>query len=309
MSDIHIRRMESADRLEVAELICVSTNYWYQMRGKPAIFPGGPAATEVFFDVYEALDPGCGIVAQSTRSGRLAGSCFVHPRPTHVSLGIMNAHPNYFGQGVARVLLSHAIELADREGKPLRLVSSALNLDSFSLYTRAGMVPRTAFQDMFLDVPEGGLDHRVDGAEHVREGRPEDADAMSDLEMELLGIRRPQDFRYFLANRDRFWHVSVYEDPAGRIDGFMASCAHHGCNMIGPGTMRTAAQAASLLLAELNRHAGRRPVFLVPVECSELVRLAYAWGAKNCELHFSQVCGPWQPPKGIFMPTFLPETA
>ena len=42
---------------------------------------GRPETAALFFDVYDALDPGCGVVAVSIYSGRLAGSCFHHPRP------------------------------------------------------------------------------------------------------------------------------------------------------------------------------------------------------------------------------------
>ena len=116
MADMHLRPMQLEDRTEVAELICVSTNYWYQMRARPPIFTAGPASTGIFFDVYEALDPGCGVVAENPENGRLMGSCFYHPREKHVSLGIMNVHPNYFGQGVARALLEYIIDFADGLG-------------------------------------------------------------------------------------------------------------------------------------------------------------------------------------------------
>ena len=79
--------------------------------------------------------------------------------------------------------------------------------------------------------------------------------------------------------------------------------------MIGPCAALSAAPAAALLEAELDRHRGRSPVFLVPAECTELVQTAYAWGARNCELHFAQVRGACQPLRGVLMPTFLPETA
>ena len=69
MSALSLRPMRPEDRIEVAELICVSTNFWYQKRGNPPIFPGGPESTVVFFDVYEALDPGCGVVAKRAVSG------------------------------------------------------------------------------------------------------------------------------------------------------------------------------------------------------------------------------------------------
>jgi GNAT superfamily N-acetyltransferase len=299
------------DRAEVAELICDSTNHWYRKHRGFEVFPGGAATTAVYFDVYRALDPDCGVVAEDGENGRLMGSCFVHPRETHVSLGIMNVRPDCFGRGVARALLQHITDFADREGKPVRLVSSAMNLDSYSLYTRAGFVPRRAYQDMFVDVPDGGLERLPTGllSKKIREAALSDVEAIAGLEMELTGIGRTEDFRYMIANRDGFWHTSVLEANGGALDGFMVSCAHPGCNMIGPGLARTCDQAAALLLAELDCHRGRRPVFLAPVDCSDLVRQAYQWGARNCELHFSQVRGPCPPLRGVNLPTFLPETA
>jgi GNAT superfamily N-acetyltransferase len=308
MNAFELRTMTPADRSDVAELICLSTNVWYQTHGRPLIFAGGPASTTVFFDVYEALDPGCGVVAVSRDGGRIVGSCFYHPRPTHVSLGIMNVHPNYFGAGIARAILQHIIQLAQREGKPVRLVSSAMNLDSFSLYTRAGFVPQTPYQDMVLSVPAEGLALSTEGDRFVRAARPEDVPAMVALEMEIAGISREKDFRYFLENRAGFWHTSVWEQN-GRIEGFMVSSGHPGCNMIGPGAARNHEQIASLLLAELRLHKGRTPVFLVPVQCGPLVARMYQWGATNCEMHFSQSHGPAKPLTGLHMPTFLPETS
>src|SRR3954452_5693189 len=204
-----IRPMRPADRSELADLICVSTNYWYRAAGKPAIFNAGPKATCLFADVYEALDPGCCVVAEEPETGRLMGSCFYHPRETHVSLGIMNVHPNYFGSGVARRLLGHIVDLAEQKSKPVRLVSSAMNLDSFSLYTRAGFVPRAAFQDMMIAVPSEGLGQGISqsfpGAERVRPARPDDASAMADLEMRLSHIRREKDYRHFVQNPEGIW--------------------------------------------------------------------------------------------------------
>jgi hypothetical protein len=49
-------------------------------------------------------------------------------------------------------------------------------------------------------------------------------------------------------------------------------------------------------------------VFLVPVECSELVRQVYDWGGRNVEAHLHQVRGAFQPFRGVNLPTFMPET-
>ncbi len=103
MGEMDLRQMTPDDASEVAELIYASINVWYRDNGHPEIqFQGGPGVTEVFYETYNALAPGATVVAVSPASGRIMGSCFFHPRPTHVGLGIMNVHPNYFGFGVAR---------------------------------------------------------------------------------------------------------------------------------------------------------------------------------------------------------------
>lgn len=309
MKSIQLRAATPEDRAEIAELIYASTNAWYQLRGMPPIFSGGPETTEVFCEVYDELEPGCCVVAENPRTGRLMGSCFYHPRPQHVSLGIMNVHPNYFGRGVARALLDYIIDYTDRHGhKALRLTQSALNLDSFSLYNSAGFVPRYAYQDMMLQVPEGGLSTSLPGLEQVRDATPGDVSALADLELSVSGISRETDYRFCIKNGQGFWHASVYEVSAGKIEGFLISSGHPAFNMLGPGVARTEAQAAALIYKELDQYRGRSPVTLVPMEKTGLVRQMYEWGARNVELHFCQVRGEFQPFAGVNLPTFFPET-
>ncbi len=309
MKSIPLRTATPEDRAEIAELIYSSTNAWYQLRGMPQIFSGGPETTEVFCEVYDALEPGCCVVVENPRTGRLMGSCFYHPRPQHVSLGIMNVHPNYFGRGVAWALLDYIIDYTNRHGyKALRLTQSALNLDSFSLYNSAGFVPRYAYQDMMLQVPEGGLRTGLPGLEHVRDATPDDVSALVDLELSVSGISRETDYRFCIKNGQGFWHVSVYEVSPGKIEGFLISSGHPAFNMLGPGVARTEAQAAALIYRELDQYRGRSPVTLVPMEKMGLVRQMYEWGARNVELHFCQVRGEFQPFAGVNLPTFFPET-
>jgi len=303
-----IRAMAPADWSEVSDLICLSTNYWYQSQGKPPIFTSGPAATRLFCEVYEDLDPGCCLVAEHRQTRRLMGSCFYHPRETHFSLGIMNAHPNYFRSGVARALLAEIVQRAEEAGKPVRLVSSAMNLDSFSLYTRAGFVPRQTYQDMYLRVPDEGLPVPVHPDFQVRDARPADVPAIGALERRIAGIAREKDYRYFIENLAGYWHASVAESAEGTLLGFAASIAHPGSTMIGPGFAVDQTVAASLLLTELDFRRGCSPVFLLPVDAADLVQQAYLWGSRNCEMHVAQVHGKWQPIQGIVLPTFMPET-
>src|SRR5262249_52328409 len=280
---------------EVADLIYASINVWYQKHGRARAFAGGPEAAEVYYDVYNALSPGCAVVAESPR-GRIMGSCFYHPRKHHVSLGIMNVHPNYFGAGVARALLKHIIDYTDRHGySSLRLTSSALNLDSFSLYNRAGFVPRVVFQDIAVAVPPDGLKQTVAGMDRVRDAVPTDVPAMAELEWEISGVTREEDCRYCIANQLGFWHVAVFESAGGSLDGFMTSSGHPLVNMLGPCVARTDEAAAALLLRELDLHRGRCPIFLVPADRPQLVHQIYTWGGRNTELSLCQVRGEFQP--------------
>src|SRR6266436_138712 len=218
MGDFELRAMRPDEFSAVAEIVCASIRAWYAAAGKPGRFPGGPESCLLFPEVYEDLDPGCCVVAEEKRSGRVAGSCFYHPRETHVSLGIMNAHPDYFGRGVAKALLQYVCDVADEQKKPLRLVSSAMNLDSFSLYTRAGFTARAVFHTMTVNVPKEGLPFTCEGMERVRNARLSDLDAIAALEWEMAGIRRKNDYRYFLENLQQIWHTSVIENRSGEID-------------------------------------------------------------------------------------------
>ncbi len=117
------------------------------------------------------------------------GACFYHPRETHVSLGIMSVRPNYSGKGEGRLMVDHILDFAGQNDyKACRLVSSALNLNLFSLYNRAGCVPQGAYQDMVMDVPENGLDVSVPGEDFSRAATFDDVYRMGELEMEIRGI-------------------------------------------------------------------------------------------------------------------------
>lgn len=302
-----LRPAIKADFASIARLIHDSTNAWYQSHGKPPIFTAGPESCLLFCQVYE-VDPGCCVVAEDEASGRIMGSCFYHPRETHVSVGIMNVHPDFFGRGVASKLLRSITDLADAQGMPVRLVSSAMNLDSFSLYTRGDFVPRAAFQDVMISVPVDGIKQTVPAITRVRPATAFDVPKMVALEEQISGIRREKDYYYFLENRLGIWHTSVLENASGAISGFLCSVAHPASTMLGPGIMRTEEDAMALIFAELDARRGLSPVFLVPVDRPQLVHAMYACGGRNCEIHFAQVRGHFEPFKGIVMPTFMPET-
>lgn len=300
MGPMVLRELRKDEWGELAELIFHSTNEWYERNLNRGCFGGGDASIcRIFPEVYEALDPGCCLAAEV--DGKLAGSCFYHPRETHVSLGIMNVSPKAGGKGVAGKLLGEIIRRAGE--KPVRLVSSVMNLDSYSLYTRAGFRPTAIFQDMYFpegkSLPPAGM--------QVRPAVMEDVPALVALEEELAGIRRGQDFEYFIENAAGIWSGFVFEGKEG-IEGFLFAVDHPGSRMLGPGVMRTPQVALELISTGLAGFGENSPIFLIPAKEKELVAGLYAAGARNCEIHVSQVLGASEEVRGVIMPTFMPET-
>jgi hypothetical protein len=81
-----LRTMEERDRWEVAELICASMNVWDILHGMaPGRFGGGPPQTDVFYQVYEQLDPGYCPSPRRTAAGSPAPATTANARRTRRS--------------------------------------------------------------------------------------------------------------------------------------------------------------------------------------------------------------------------------
>ncbi len=305
---------------EAAHLIYDSTNAWYEKHFGISVFTGEKDSALLFCRTYAALDgPENLLIAWDEEQKRIAGSCFVHPRPTHVALGIMNVHPDYFGQGVAPLILKRIIEIAASRKQPLRLVSSAMNLDSFSLYNRLGFVPYAIFQDMIFPnfnpskIAASFSDSFSALLASVREARKEDVAQITALDAQITGLNHTQDYSYFIQNPDGAWRTWVLEGADGRLDGVLSSVCDPGSCMLGPGLMCGETQMLALIFTAYKYYTQRcagpaTPVFLVPSGCSDALRTLYSWGARNTEIHVGQSLGPCESARGIVMPTFMPES-
>lgn len=291
-----IRSLQAHEWTDLAHLIHSSTNKWYQQNLNRDCFPKDqPDACRIFPEIYEALDPGCCLIAEI--DGKIAGSCFYHPHDTHFSLGIMNASSEFAGKGVAKRLLAEIINLA--EEKPIHLVSSGLNLDSYSLYTRAGFRPTAIYQDMtFPELPQ------IDSS-GTRPAQIADIPAIVQLEEELTGMNRDKYYHHFMENSENIWHGSLSEKN-GELTGFLFSVNHPGSALLGPGMMTNDPYALALIGAELKNFT-TPPLLLAPANRPELISQLYKLGARNCEIHFSQTLGEAPKTTGVIMPSFMPE--
>lgn len=309
--DFILRALTNEDVPEHADLLYSSFNAWYWKHGWGKDYFGcSPQETSIFYEIYNDLSPECSIAAFDSKTGRMMGSCFYHPREQHVSLGIMSVHPNYGGRGVGRQLVNHILDYTkDNNYKSCRLVSSAINMDSFSLYNRAGFIPRVTYHDMVINVPiEGFGNVAVKGEENVREAKITDIEGMGDLEMEVSGIRREIDYRYAIENPRDVLHSTVYVNDQGAIEGFMISVKHPALNMLGPCVARTEEVAIALIRKEIERFKGTWVLFSIPMDKRKMVEQMYSWNAINVETHLKEVWGHFPGFNGISMPSFLPET-
>ena len=298
-----LQRLQSHQHDELAKLLHASLDAWHRTRLNVDRFGTAWEPFRLTVDVYEALDPGCCVVAVDD-SGAIAGSAFFHPRETHVGVGVVTVHPGVFGRGVGRAMMEEIIRIAD--GKPLRLVSSAMNLDSFSLYTRLGFVPQMMLQSMTMNVPADGF---PGAGERMREATMADVPRIADFEFRMNGIRKEKDYCFFVENQSGCWRLSVIEKADGALAGFLAVSALPTDNMLGQGVAEDEATMLELLHTTMDRHfRGQTVTFILPSKCASLVQQAYAWGARNRETNLLSVLGDAPVMHGITLPTFLPES-
>ena len=305
-----LRALNDSDVPEYAQILYNSFNDWYWKHGWGKDYFGcKPQETSIFYDIYNDLTPGRSIAAFDDETGRLVGACFYHPREYHVSLGIMCTHKDYWGKGIGKAMVEYILKFTKENNyKSCRLVGSAMNMNSFSLYNRSGFVPRVSYHDMVITVSDDTLKIHAPLENRVRNAVPEDVAGMGDLEMEVSSIKREMDYRYAIKNPRKVLHASVYENIRGTIDGFMISVKHHALNMLGPCVARSEEIALPLIRKELERFKGTWVLLVVPMGKRKMVEQLYKWGAVNVETHLKQVWGEFQDFKGVNMPSFLPET-
>jgi hypothetical protein len=197
------------------------------------------------------------------------------------------------GRGLGKLVMEALLEKAEASGyQSVRLLQSAYNRVSFSLYARLGFDVKDGIATLRGRPVEG---ERPSG--EVRESASSDLDALDELSLEVLGFRRRGDIDL----SGRFAPPLVVERQ-GRIVGFTCQFVTPSGVLLGPAVARDEQALRDLILGA----ARSAPVGLMvplPVSSSSVLRWALGGGFAISELGTLMVRGTYERPAGAYVPS------
>jgi ribosomal protein S18 acetylase RimI-like enzyme len=205
---ITIRQAEAADAAECGAILYAA----FQNVADAHNFPRDIPSVEAAIDLVSMLlaNPGFyGIVAQD--NDRIVGSNFADLRSSIAGIGPISIDPQVQDQGIGRRLMEAAIDhLAATNVCGIRLVQSAYNNRSLSLYTRLGFQtrePLSVLQGPALNIKFAGYD--------VRPAGEADIATCNHLCRRVHGFERGAELREAIGA-----HTALVVEHLGRISGY-----------------------------------------------------------------------------------------
>jgi predicted N-acetyltransferase YhbS len=282
---ITIRRAEAADAGACGEIAYRAFQTLHDHYNFPRPYPSVEVATGVLSRVL--ANPGFyGIVAE--RDGRIVGSNFADQRSPIAGIGPISVDPEVQYKGIGRSLMQTALEhLNARNFAGIRLVQSAFNNHSLSLYTTIGFrarEPLSVMQGPALNVKFAGYD--------VRPANEADIAACNMLCRRVHGFDRGVELRDAIAAR-----TAMVVDHLGHVTAYATGLAFSG-------------HAAAETNQDLKALIGAAPAFLgpgflLPTRNHEV----FAWCLDNGLRLVMQMTlmtiGLYNEPAGAYLPSIL----
>ncbi|MCJ7511275.1 MAG: GNAT family N-acetyltransferase [Dehalococcoidia bacterium] len=218
---------------------------------------------------------------------------FLDQRNDIAGVGPVAVGVEHQGRGLGRMVMEALLEQAEVSGfQSVRLLQTAYNMVSFSLYCRLGFDAKEEIAFLRGRPPD---DERTVGA--IRECTPQDLDALDDLSLDVLGFRRRGDVKTIMP----FVRPLVVERE-GRLVGFVCRFPTPSGILMGPAVARDEEALKDLIVGAARLAPGDlRPV--VPVSCPSLLRWALQAGFSLSELGTLMVRGTYEAPAGASMPS------
>jgi GNAT superfamily N-acetyltransferase len=282
---ITIRRAEAADAAKCGAILYSAFLKVADEHNFPPDFPSVEVATDVVSMLL--AHPGFyGIVAQD--DDRIVGSNFADLRSSIAGIGPISIDPQVQDQGIGRKLMEAAIDhLASTNVCGIRLVQSAYNNRSLSLYTRLGFQtrePLSVIQGPALNIKFAGYD--------VRPAGEADIATCNHLCRRVHGFERGAELREAIGA-----HTALVVEHLGRITGYATDLG-----FFAHAVAETNQDLKSLIAAA---PAFQGPGFLLPTRNHEVFAWCLESGLKLVMQMTLMSIGFYNEPAGAWLPSIL----
>ena len=282
---ITIRRAEAADAAKCGAILYSAFQKVADEHNFPPDFP----SVEVAIDVVSMLlaHPGFyGLIAHD--NDRIVGSNFADLRSSIAGIGPISIDPQVQDQGIGRKLMEAAIDhLASTNVCGIRLVQSAYNNRSLSLYTRLGFQtrePLSVIQGPALNIKFAGYD--------VRPAGEADIATCNHLCRRVHGFERGAELREAISA-----HTARVVEHLGRITGYATDLG-----FFAHAVAETNQDLKSLIAAA---PAFQGPGFLLPTRNHEVFAWCLESGLKLVMQMTLMSIGFYNEPAGAWLPSIL----
>jgi predicted N-acetyltransferase YhbS len=218
---------------------------------------------------------------------------FLDQRNDVAGVGPVAVGVEHQGRGLGRMVMEALLERAEGCGfQSVRLLQSAYNLVSFSLYCRLGFAAKDEIADL-----RGRPHADEDIAATVRECTPGDLDDLDRLSLEVLGFRRRGDVETVMP-----FVPPLLAEREGRLVGYVCRFPTPSGVFLGPAAARDQEALKNLIVGAARLVPGSLRLAL-PLSCSSLLRWALQSGFSLAELENLMVRGTYEAPAGAYIPS------
>jgi predicted N-acetyltransferase YhbS len=283
MADVEIRGATPADAGACADIMFAAFESLATRHAFP-IEPQTPEFTAVQMDSMLATEGIYGLVAE--RNGKVVGSAFADERGTIVGIGPVSADPGDHRGGVGRSLMEALLHrCAERGVAGIRLVQTAYNYRSLSLYAKLGFAVREP-----LSVFQGPAASAATLAGDIHPATGDDLEACDELCRRVHGFDRHGELCHCIDAG-----VARVVERGGRITGYATGCGyfHHA---VGDGDDDIIALVAG---AEVIVGLG----VLVPSRNTRLMTWCFASGLQLVQQSTLMTIGQYSEPRGSWLPS------
>jgi predicted N-acetyltransferase YhbS len=178
------------------------------------IEPQSPEFTAIQMESMLRTEGICGLVA--ARHGNVVGSAFEDERGDIVGIGPVTVDPGTEG-GVGRALMESLLRrCAERDSRGVRLVQTAYNYRSLSLYAKLGFAVREP-----LSVFQGSIENASTTSGDVRTATADDLEPCDDLCLRVHGHDRHGELSGWIGAG-----TARVVERGGRITGYATGCGY-----------------------------------------------------------------------------------